>query len=115
MPVEIEPGDVDKAFYSASINYYDADRREQFGLHVATVSRYLDAVIPSLQNHIAARDDVEIAELGAGTCLTSLMIRKRFPTARLTCLDISLSRMRALIEKSAALLGTDHQLSLIHI
>jgi ubiquinone/menaquinone biosynthesis C-methylase UbiE len=109
MPFGTGSQDADQAFYSASINYYDPDQREQFGLHVATVSRYLDVINPALQNHLGGRDNIDIAELGAGTCLTTLMIHKRFPAARLTCVDISLSRMQALIEKSAALLGTQHQ------
>jgi ubiquinone/menaquinone biosynthesis C-methylase UbiE len=109
MPFDIGSRDADKSFYSASVNYYDPDKREGFGSHVETVSRYLDAVVPSLQRHLEGKNSVDIAELGAGTCLTTLMIRKRFPTARFTCLDISLSRMQALIEESAALLGTHHE------
>jgi len=100
--------EADKSFYSGSVHYYDPALRKQFESHVATVSNYLNAVIGRLREHVAGRDRIDIVELGAGTCLTSLMLRKHFPSARLTCIDISLSRMQALIEDSAALLGTDH-------
>src|SRR6266567_8419193 len=99
----------DKAFYSASVHYYDPKIRTQFDSHVAAVSNYLDAVVSRFQKHIEGRDNFHVLELGAGTCLTTLMIRKRFPNARLTCLDISLSRMQVLLEDSAKLLGVHHR------
>lgn len=96
----------DKKFYSDSFHYFDAENRAEFNSHVTTVSQYIDAIAPQLAGQAERKDSMEIVELGAGTCLSSLMIRKRFPAARLTCVDISLSRMRSLIDKSADLLGT---------
>jgi ubiquinone/menaquinone biosynthesis C-methylase UbiE len=106
MPLSPRGQETDKAFYSASVHYFDSNERLQLQSHVAVVSAYLDAIVLDLQAMAKEREQVDVLELGAGTCLTSLMIRQRFPNTKLTCLDVSLSRMRALIDDSAALLGT---------
>jgi ubiquinone/menaquinone biosynthesis C-methylase UbiE len=109
MPYGPQPHEADKAFYSGSINYLEPDQRAQFASHVGVVSGYLDTVTPALREKAEGLANIDILELGAGTCLTSLMIRKRIPNARLTCLDISLSRMSKLIEEMARFVGTFHQ------
>src|SRR5262249_8695101 len=45
--------------------------------------------------------------LGAGTCTTTLSLRKIYPEASFACADISLSRMEQLIKKTAGLVGVD--------
>jgi ubiquinone/menaquinone biosynthesis C-methylase UbiE len=109
MPGGPHPHEADKAFYSASVHYLEPDHLAQFTSHVALVSAYLDAVIPDLRSKADRLENIDVLELGAGTCLTSLMICKRISNARLTCVDISLSRMSKLVEETAQFLETHHQ------
>jgi ubiquinone/menaquinone biosynthesis C-methylase UbiE len=109
MPRGTDQHEADKAFYSASVHYLEPDQLPQFAAHAAVVSGYLGAVIAELRKKAEGLANIDLLELGAGTCLTSLMIRQRIANARLTCLDISLSRMSKLIEETARFLGTHHR------
>ena len=93
----------DQEFYSASVHYFDDDA--YIAEHVAIVQSYVDAVAGPL-SELAGRPNVRVLELGAGLCLASLLVRQRIPHARLTCLDISMHRMRSLAEPMANRLGT---------
>jgi ubiquinone/menaquinone biosynthesis C-methylase UbiE len=97
----------DRTYYNLTPCQYVPGARAKIEAHAATVARFLDPIIPNLQT-LGGRGHLDVLELGAGTCLTSLMIRKAIPQVRLTCLDISLMRMQALLEDSAKLVGTRH-------
>jgi ubiquinone/menaquinone biosynthesis C-methylase UbiE len=108
MPIGSGAQDSDRAYYDVTPHHYEPAAHQHMLAYAATIARYLDAVVPDLREHVKERPDFEILELGAGTCLATLTIRKLFPQARPTCLDISMLRMRTLIEGSAALVGTHH-------
>ena len=106
MPAESRPSDPDRAYYGLTPHHFEPAAREHLKLYVATVSTYFDAVVPRLRVQFAKQDTVDVLELGAGTCLITLMIRKTLANARLTCFDISIARMQTLIDDSARFLGT---------
>jgi ubiquinone/menaquinone biosynthesis C-methylase UbiE len=100
--------DPDRNYYNVTPHHFEPAAHEHIKAYIATVAKFLDAVAPRLREHCAGQDGIDVLELGAGTCLATLMIRKILPSARLTCLDISLLRMRALIADSAKFLETYH-------
>ncbi|WP_168195637.1 class I SAM-dependent methyltransferase [Bradyrhizobium sp. NAS80.1] len=96
----------DRAFYAGSVGYFDAENKSHIISHLDVVKSYISAVSDSLEQFCRARGgNVRFLELGAGTCLTSLSLRKIYPQASFTCADISLSRMQLLLGKAADLVG----------
>ena len=98
----------DRDFYASSVDYFSAENRQSIQYHLATVELYIAAISEFLDEMYRRRKgDVSFVELGAGTCLTSLSLRKMYPQASFTCVDISLSRMQRFVAKSSALVGVD--------
>jgi ubiquinone/menaquinone biosynthesis C-methylase UbiE len=98
----------DRKFYAGSIDYFDAENEQRIKKHLEVVKSYIDAISDSLNALYSRRNgNVRFVELGAGTCLTSLSLRKMYPQASFTCVDISISRMEQLHGKSAGLVGVD--------
>ncbi|MGB8402246.1 methyltransferase domain-containing protein [Bradyrhizobium sp.] len=98
----------DREFYAGSVNYFDQENEGQIKKHLGIVKSYIAAISDCLdQFYLRRNGDVRFVELGAGTCLTSLSLRKMYPQAKFTCLDISMSRMQQLLGKSARLVGAD--------
>ena len=98
-------GERDKAFYSASVDYLSGDNIAEFRRHVEQVEVYVERILPRVAGLDAASGPLDILELGAGTCLTSLLVRKRLRRGRFLCADISLARMHALATGVADLVG----------
>jgi ubiquinone/menaquinone biosynthesis C-methylase UbiE len=98
----------DRKFYAGSTDYFDDANRQQIEGHLQVVRSYIDVISDSLRDIAQRRnDEIRFLELGAGTCLTSLSLKKTFPRAKFTCVDISMTRMKELIGKSAGLVGVD--------
>jgi ubiquinone/menaquinone biosynthesis C-methylase UbiE len=98
----------DQEFYAGSVDYFDTENKRYIEKHLEIVKLYIAAVSGSLDEFSSRRNgDVRFVELGAGSCLTSLSLRKMYPRAKFTCVDISMTRMRELIGKSASLVGVD--------
>lgn len=98
----------DREFYAGSVDYFDEENAHHIKKHLEIVTSYVDAISESLDAFYSRRNgNVRFVELGAGTCLTSLSLRKRYPQAAFTCVDISMWRMEQLVGKSAALVGVD--------
>jgi len=98
----------DQDFYSNSADYFDTENTQQIESHLATVKLYVAAISDFLDEIYRRRNgDVRFLELGAGTCLTTLSLRKIYPQAKFTCADISLSRMRRFLANSSMLVGVD--------
>ena len=98
----------DREFYAGSVNYFDGENEAQIRDHLEIVRTYIAAVSEYLDQFYRQRNGkVKFLELGAGTCLTSLSLRKMYPLAKFTCADISMSRMQQLLENSARLVGVD--------
>ncbi|QOZ52014.1 class I SAM-dependent methyltransferase [Bradyrhizobium sp. CCBAU 53338] len=96
----------DQAFYAGSVDYFDPKNERYIRSHLDVVKSYISAVSDPLEKFYRSRGgNVRFAELGAGTCLTSLSLRKMYPQASFTCVDISLSRMQLLLGKAASLVG----------
>jgi ubiquinone/menaquinone biosynthesis C-methylase UbiE len=96
----------DQDFYAEAIDYFENEG--YIRAHLDVVKSYISVISDSLDQFGRARGGkVRFVELGAGTCLTSLSLRKMYPQAKFTCVDISLSRMQQLLEKSASLVGVD--------
>jgi ubiquinone/menaquinone biosynthesis C-methylase UbiE len=106
--VDSQVRDRDQKFYAGSVHYFDGENRRQIERHLEVVNSYIYPITGYLDAVAARRDgNIRFVELGAGTCLTSLSLKKRYPKASFTCADISLARMQELIGKSAELVGTD--------
>ena len=97
----------DHAYYAAQTGHFDHSQLPVLVTYANLVAEYLDPIWPRLQDLAARRNPLRIIELGAGTCMASLIIRKRLPAAEFTCLDISLPRVEKLIAAAAAALGSD--------
>jgi ubiquinone/menaquinone biosynthesis C-methylase UbiE len=98
----------DREFYAGAVDYFDAENVQQIGKHLEVVQSYVAAIADRLDAVYASKNgNVGFVEIGAGTCLTSLSLRKMYPKARFTCADISMSRMQQLLENSARLVGVD--------
>lgn len=95
----------DRDFYSAAIHYFDAKNADQLATHIATVRSYVEPILPKVRAHMAGKP-VRFLELGAGTCLSTLLFRQEFPNSEFTCFDISLSRMQSLIGSTAQQVGS---------
>jgi ubiquinone/menaquinone biosynthesis C-methylase UbiE len=98
----------DRDFYAGSVAYFDAENEGHIRAHLDTVNEYIAAISDSLNQFCGARGgNVRFVELGAGTCLTSLSLKKIYPQAKFTCVDISMLRMRKLVANSARLVGVE--------
>jgi ubiquinone/menaquinone biosynthesis C-methylase UbiE len=98
----------DRGFYAGSVNYFEGDNKRLIEQHLEVVRSYIAAVAPTLDEFCSRRNgEIRFLELGAGTCITSLSLRKMYPKAAYTCADISLSRMKQLIGNSAEMVGVD--------
>jgi ubiquinone/menaquinone biosynthesis C-methylase UbiE len=98
----------DQKFYAESVNYFDGAHPGYMEKHLDTVGSYLSAISSELTAFGARRSGrIRFLELGAGTCITTLALRKMFPHASFVCADISLARMEQLIKKTAGLVGVD--------
>jgi len=103
-----EPRTDDRNFYARSVDYFDAENGRHIESHLGVVKSYIAAISDSLDAFYSRRNgNVRFVELGAGTCLTSLSLKKMYPQASFTCVDISMSRMQQLLGKSAGLVGVD--------
>jgi ubiquinone/menaquinone biosynthesis C-methylase UbiE len=108
-PKQIERfGKSDKKFYDQELHYFDDNDLDAFKAHTRTVRKYIDVIQPHLVALAKSKGrPLDVIELGAGTCTASLCLRNVMPTGRHVCVDISGSRMEALISKTASLLGAD--------
>jgi ubiquinone/menaquinone biosynthesis C-methylase UbiE len=98
----------DREFYAGSVDYFDAENVSHIASHLEVVKSYIAAIADSLDTFCSLRNgNVRFVELGAGTCLTSLSLKKMYPRASFTCIDISMSRMQQLLGKSTSLVGVD--------
>jgi ubiquinone/menaquinone biosynthesis C-methylase UbiE len=98
----------DQEYYAASVDYFDGKIPEYMTKHLGIIASYVRAITPALEAFGAGRKGrIRFLELGAGTCATTLSIRKIYPEASFVCADISLSRMEQLIKKTADLIGVD--------
>jgi ubiquinone/menaquinone biosynthesis C-methylase UbiE len=97
----------DKAFYDDETDYLAPDKIDSLDKHMAQHACYIDAVAASLRELLSRRRNVRMLELGAGTCLTSLLLKKRFAISEVTCADISRKRMETLAPKYAELVGVN--------
>jgi ubiquinone/menaquinone biosynthesis C-methylase UbiE len=96
----------DQEFYAGSVNYFDDENAGYMARHFSVVRSYIRAISPALDPFAAQLNGrIRFLELGAGTCTTTLSLRKMYPEASFTCADISLSRMEHLIAKTASLIG----------
>ncbi|MFO1109738.1 MAG: class I SAM-dependent methyltransferase [Bradyrhizobium sp.] len=98
----------DREFYSEAVDYFDSEKIQQIREHLAVVQSYIAAIADHLDEFYSRKNrKVRFVEIGAGTCLTSLSLRKMYPEASFTCVDISMSRMQQLLESSAKLVGVN--------
>ncbi len=98
----------DQTFYADDTSYFEPEYKLWLVNHLRVLELYIKPVLPSLEKLQRQKDGrARFVELGAGTCLTSLMLKKHFPKGYFTCVDISLKRMQALIEKGAKEIGVD--------
>jgi ubiquinone/menaquinone biosynthesis C-methylase UbiE len=100
-------GEEDRKFYSDEIKYFATEEdRNNFKKHYKTVNSFALAVKPRILALDQTLGSLSILELGAGSCLTSLILRKILGRGSFTCFDISISRMHSLIESVAELTGS---------
>jgi ubiquinone/menaquinone biosynthesis C-methylase UbiE len=98
----------DQEFYAGSVDYFDDENLGHMEKHLGIVGYYIRAIATPLNTFSARRNGhVRFLELGAGSCTTTLSLKKTYPDASFTCADISLSRMEQLIKKTADLVGVD--------
>ena len=72
----------DRDFYASSVDYFSVENRQSIQHHLATVELYIAAISEFLDEMYRRRKgDVNFVERGAGTCLTSLSLRKMYPQA----------------------------------
>src|SRR6202035_4243816 len=84
----------DQSFYAGSIDYFEGENKRYIEEHLAIIKLYIAAISDSLDQLYRRRNTgLRFLELGAGTCLTSLSLRKMYPQASFTCVDISITRM----------------------
>ena len=99
----------DQAFYARATDYFAPQNKGWLDNHFQVLGLYIRPVLSSLNAiYKEKQGKVRFVELGAGTCLTSLMLKRHFPESDFTCVDISLRRMQQLIDKGAATVGVDH-------
>jgi ubiquinone/menaquinone biosynthesis C-methylase UbiE len=101
-PVQKQISGPDQSFYAEDTSYFEPEYKLWLANHLRVLDLYIKPVLPALEKLQSQKSGgVRFVELGAGTCLTSLILKKHFPNAHFTCVDISLKRMEALIEKGA--------------
>ena len=106
MARELE-GASDKEYYAKSVHYLSQEHEAEFNTHMMEIHRYLDSVFSKIVALDRDFGPLNILELGAGTCLTSLLIKKRLGRGNFTCADISEERMAKLAGDVAKKVGTD--------
>jgi ubiquinone/menaquinone biosynthesis C-methylase UbiE len=90
----------DREFYSAAVDYFAPQNQRAMSTHISVVSSYARVVMPLVRAHAQGRQ-LRVLELGAGTCIATVLFKREFPTAQFTCLDISLVRMQTLVRSAA--------------
>lgn len=95
----------DRQFYDEEVDYFSHSKLPAFLEHVRVHAQYLRPIEKPLRQLRLTRDSLDVVELGAGTCLTALSLRKLVATTSLTCVDISAKRMAQLSPQVAALIG----------
>ena len=96
----------DQTFYAGATDYFQPQNKAWLDDHLRVLGLYIDPVLSSLKAIERKKaGKIRFVELGAGTCLTSLMLKKHLPQSNFTCVDISLARMQQLIDKGAAVIG----------
>jgi ubiquinone/menaquinone biosynthesis C-methylase UbiE len=94
--------DLDRAFYDRKLPQDDPG----YGAWVSRIRAYFEAYAERLDCRLAGTPGV-IAELGAGGCTLALCASQLPNVRRVICLDISLERMRKLVELSQRYVGGD--------
>jgi len=92
----------DRKFYDESVPTLTV---EALRSHCETVSRYFAAFDARL-NAFGAGRALRVLELGAGSCVTSLMLSRRENVVAVSCLDISLRKMQEVLPVSVAAVGS---------
>src|SRR5688572_9719867 len=93
----------DKAFYDSNSDFDEQTLRHQITLH----RRYFDGYKRLLKAHFKDAQGLTALELGAGSCILSLLVKQELPGTAITALDISARKMQSNASRVAALLGTD--------
>jgi SAM-dependent methyltransferase len=93
--------DRDRQFYDDSA---DKLPLEALQAHSDTVKKYIAAFEPRLREFASGRS-LKVLELGAGSCVTSLLLSRNESVSQIACLDISLKKMQQVLPTSIAALG----------
>lgn len=91
----------DKKFYDESVAELTV---AALRAHCGTVTKYIAAFDGRLNASGAGRP-LKVLELGAGSCVTSLVLSRRDNIAQIVCLDISLRKMQEVLPSSVVAVG----------
>lgn len=69
---------------------------------------YIASYLPTLKSFAASRQPLVSVELGAGTCLMSLLLSRTGLFGEMRCADVSVPLMRQLSGQSAPVISADH-------
>jgi ubiquinone/menaquinone biosynthesis C-methylase UbiE len=92
----------DKKFYDSTVEELSP---EAIRLHCAGVKKYVAAFEHRLSG-FAGGKSLRLLELGAGSCVTSLLISRGEHIGPITCLDVSLRKMQQLFSLSVQAVAT---------
>lgn len=92
----------DRNYFESTIERYNPQGiRERAALYEEYIAKYL----PALQAFASNRKPLSSIELGAGTCLLSMLLARTGLFGEMRCADVSASLMRELSRQSAPVVG----------
>ncbi|MGH8558731.1 MAG: class I SAM-dependent methyltransferase [Methylococcales bacterium] len=106
MATELQ-GTNDRNFYSESVHYLSKENISSFRKAISERGIYINSVLDKIIQMDKKFGPLMILELGAGTCLTSLILKSRIGRGEFTCMDISAERMAKLADDIATLVGSN--------
>ena len=81
--------------------------------HLGLIQTYFERSVPFLQDEFGKRGTIRALELGAGSCMLSLLVSKLPFVSQIDCLDISSARMKTVLPLANKLVaGTPEKLTL---
>ena len=92
---------LDKEFYSNEILHGQASK------YTREILAYTNAWLPKIANQVGSQTKLNVLDLGAGSCTTSLAISKMPFVTAITATDVSAQRMEAMSRETLEHVGGD--------
>jgi ubiquinone/menaquinone biosynthesis C-methylase UbiE len=92
---------------NADKSYYDTQIVNNIPAFAKKISLYFSKYENLIINRFGGKKNIQILEMGAGSCTLSLLISKYKFVSKVVCYDISFERMKSIVESNAKNIDSD--------